>query len=383
MRISQNELVGLLQKLIRIQSLSGQEKAVAGLIASAMRELGFDEVRIDDNGSVIGLVRGARPGPMLLLDAHCDTVGVSPGVSWQHEPFGAEVVGNRLYGRGASDMKGALAAMIHAAAAVDRSRLAGAVAVSATVMEEVMEGVSLAAVMDALDPDFVIIGEATDLNLNIGGRGRAEIKLEALGKPAHSSSPHLGVNAVHRMIPAIQAIEQLSLGHDPLLGPGIMALTDIISEPYPGNSVIPSRCRVTYDRRLLPGETESSVLDGLRQLPELADIDVRLAQGQHATYTGAMLEAVKFFPAWKLPPEHSLVQKALAGLRTVGQNPQLGAYRFCTNAAYSAGRAGVPTIGFGPGAEARAHIVDEFIELEELFAAARGYAALIPHILQP
>ncbi len=383
MRISQNELVGLLQKLIRIQSLSGQEKAVAGLIASAMRELGFDEVRIDDNGSVIGLVRGARPGPMLLLDAHCDTVGVSPGVSWQHEPFGAEVVGNRLYGRGASDMKGALAAMIHAAAAVDRSRLAGAVAVSATVMEEVMEGVSLAAVMDALDPDFVIIGEATDLNLNIGGRGRAEIKLEALGKPAHSSSPHLGVNAVHRMIPAIQAIEQLSLGHDPLLGPSIMALTDIISEPYPGNSVIPSRCRVTYDRRLLPGETESSVLDGLRQLPELADIDVRLAQGQHATYTGAMLEAVKFFPAWKLPPEHSLVQKALAGLRTVGQNPQLGAYRFCTNAAYSAGRAGVPTIGFGPGTEARAHIVDEFIELEELFAAARGYAALIPHILQP
>ena len=383
MRISQNELVGLLQKLIRIQSLSGQEKAVAGLIASAMRELGFDEVRIDDNGSVIGLVRGARPGPTLLLDAHCDTVGVSPGVSWQHEPFGAEVVGNRLYGRGASDMKGALAAMIHAAAAVDRSRLAGAVAVSATVMEEVMEGVSLAAVMDALDPDFVIIGEATDLNLNIGGRGRAEIKLEALGKPAHSSSPHLGVNAVHRMIPAIQAIEQLSLGHDPLLGPSIMALTDIISEPYPGNSVIPSRCRVTYDRRLLPGETESSVLDGLRQLPELADIDVRLAQGQHATYTGAMLEAVKFFPAWKLPPEHSLVQKALAGLRTVGQNPQLGAYRFCTNAAYSAGRAGVPTIGFGPGTEARAHIVDEFIELEELFAAARGYAALIPHILQP
>ncbi len=383
MRISQNELVGLLQKLIRIQSLSGQEKAVAGLIASAMRELGFDEVRIDDNGSVIGLVRGARPGPTLLLDAHCDTVGVAPGVSWQHEPFGAEVVGNRLYGRGASDMKGALAAMIHAAAAVDRSRLAGAVAVSATVMEEVMEGVSLAAVMDALDPDFVIIGEATDLNLNIGGRGRAEIKLEALGKPAHSSSPHLGVNAVHRMIPAIQAIEQLSLGHDPLLGPGIMALTDIISEPYPGNSVIPSRCRVTYDRRLLPGETESSVLDGLRQLPELADIDVRLAQGQHATYTGAMLEAVKFFPAWKLPPEHSLVQKALAGLRTAGQNPQLGAYRFCTNAAYSAGRAGVPTIGFGPGAEARAHIVDEFIELEELFAAARGYAALIPHILQP
>ncbi len=383
MDINFNYLVAFLQRLIRERSLSGEEGAVAAQIENQMRALGFDDVWRDANGSVIGVIAGARSGPTLLLDAHCDTVGVAPGPSWQHDPFGAEVVGDRLYGRGASDMKGALAAMIYAAAALDRSQLAGRVAVSATVMEEVMEGVALAAVIEALRPDFVVVGEATNLNLNIGGRGRAEIKLEARGKPAHSSSPHLGVNAVHRMLPAIQAIERLTFNDDPLLGPGLMTLTDIISEPYPGNSVIPSRCLATYDRRLLPEETEASVLAHLRTLPEMLDIEVRIAEGRHITYTEAVLKATKFFPAWKLAPDHPLVQKALTGLRAAGLTPKLGAYRFCTNAAYSAGRASIPTIGFGPGTEARAHIVDEYITLDELNAAANGYLQLSYRILQP
>ncbi len=374
-------LLPFLQALVRTPSLSGDERAVAGLISEEMRRLGFDRVWTDANGSVIGVIDGALPGPTLLLDAHCDTVGVAPGVHWKHEPFGAELVGNRLYGRGSSDMKGALAAMIHTAATSDRSQLAGTVAISATVMEEVMEGVALETVMAAVQPDFVVIGEATELNLNIGGRGRAEIQLQAIGKPAHSSSPHLGVNAVHRLIPAIHTIERLSFPADPLLGPALMALTDIISEPYPGHSVIPSRCRATYDRRLLPGETEDSILAGLRALPELAGIDVRIAEGKHTTYTGATLIGPKFFPAWKLEPGHPLVQTSLAGLRASGLNPELSAYRFCTNAAYSAGRAGIPTIGFGPSSEAQAHVVDETIELDELEAAMEGYRGIIRSVL--
>ena len=370
-----------LQALVRTPSLSGREKDAATLAADEMRRLGFDRVWTDVNGSVIGVIAGDLPGPTLLLDAHCDTVGVAPGVRWAHEPFGAELVGNRLYGRGSSDMKGALAAMIHAAAASDRSQLAGTVAVSATVLEEVMEGVALQTVMAALRPDFVVIGEATALDLNIGGRGRAEIQIEATGKRAHSSSPHLGVNAVQRLIPAILAIERLALPSDPLLGPGLMVLTDIISEPYPGHSVIPSRCRATYDRRLLPGETEASVLAGLRTLPELAEIEVRITAGEHAAYTGAILSGPKFFPAWKLEPEHPLVRAALAGLRASGLAPELGAYRFCTNAAHSAGRARVPTIGFGSSTEARAHIADEYIELDELEAAIRGYRGIIRGVL--
>lgn len=248
-----------------------------------------------------------------------------------------------------------------------------------------MEGGALKAVVDFVRPDFVVIGESTELNLARGGRGRAEIHLEARGKPAHSSAPHLGVNAVHRMLPAVQAIEQMALPGDPLLGEAIMVLTDIISDPYPGRSVIPSRCRVTYDRRLLPGETKASVLEGVRALPALeaerGNVKAMVAQGEHETYTGATLRGPKFFPAWKVPAGHVLVQRSLAGLRRAGLDPALSAYQFCTNAAYSAGRAQIPTVGFGPSAEGQAHVVDEYIELEQLFAAARGYRGIIEAVL--
>ena len=381
MSLNLEALTQFLQSLVRIQSLSGQEQAVIERIAAEMNHLGFDQVFSDANGSLIGLIEGAQAGPTLLLDAHCDTVGIAPGVPWQHEPFGAALVEGKMFGRGTSDMKGALAAMVYAAASADRASLAGRVAISTTVMEEVMEGVSLQAVIERVQPDFVVIGESTDLNLNHGGRGRAEIHLETIGRPAHSSTPDLGLNAVHRMLPAIQAIEAMPLPDDPLLGPAIMALTDIISDPYPGYSVIPSRCRVTYDRRLLAGETMAGVLEQIRALPGLETVKVSLATGEHPTYTGATLQGPKFFAAWKFEAQHPFVQAALVGLRRAGLGPKLGAYRFCTNGAYSAGVARIPTIGFGPSGEGHAHMADEYIELAHLHAAAQGYLGLIETVL--
>lgn len=383
MAIDFEALTKFLQSLISVPTLSGQEKPTLEIVAAEMHRLGYDQVLTDVNGSLIGMIEGDRSGPTLLLDAHCDTVGVAPGVPWQHDPFGAEIEGGRMYGRGTSDMKGALAAMTYAAAAVDKTKLAGRVVVSATVMEEIMEGVSLKTVMAEVQPDFVVIGESTNLNLNHGGRGRAEIHLEAIGKPAHSSTPHLGVNAVHLMLSAIQAIEALPLPTDRLLGSALLALTDIISDPYPGYSVIPSRCRVTYDRRLLAGETIESVLAPISQLPQMDQVKVTIAEGEHTTYTRAILRGSKFFPAWKFPADHPFVRSALVGLRAAGLDPQLGAYQFCTNGAYSAGHANVPTVGFGPSTEGHAHMVDEHIELEHLYAAARGYLGIIEAVLKP
>jgi putative selenium metabolism hydrolase len=374
-------LTKFLQALVQAQTLSGQEKPVIKLAAAEMRRLGYDQVLTDANGSLIGLIQGAKSGPTLLFDAHCDTVGVAPGVPWQSDPFGAVIEGERMYGRGTSDMKGAAAAMVYAAAAADRSRLAGRVVVSISVMEEVMEGAALQTVMNQVQPDWVVIGESTNLNLAHGGRGRAEIHLEAIGRPAHSSTPHLGINAVHLMLAAVQAIEAMPLPSDPLLGQAIMALTDIISDPYPAYSVTPSRCRVTYDRRLLARETMAEVVQAIQSLPALEKINVTIAHGQHTAYTGATLSGPKFFPAWKLPADHAFVQAGLAGLRAAGLNPQLCAYRFCTNAAYSAGQANVPTIGFGPSREEQAHVVDEYIELAQLQAAAQGYLGIIKSVL--
>jgi acetylornithine deacetylase/succinyl-diaminopimelate desuccinylase-like protein len=369
--------------------------------------LGFDRAWRDVNGSAVGLIETGRPGPTILLDGHCDTVGIAPGVTWRHDPFGGEIEDGFIYGRGAADMKASIAAMIHAAAGLDRATLRGRVAVSATVMEENLEGAALKTVMEAAPPDFVIIGEATDLNLNRGGRGRAEIHLETIGRPAHSSTPHLGRNAVHDMLAVVATVERLPLGSDPLLGPAVMALTDIISDPYPAYSVIPSRCRVTYDRRLLAGDTAEGVLGDLRGLADPSSvlrlrsgcssgqaleglggeglgIDLRatIAQGEHTTYTGALLTGAKFLPAFVFGEDHPFVQAALQGLHAAGLRPQIGAYRFCTNAAYSAGVAGVPTVGFGPGREEDAHVIDERVAVADVLAAERGYRGIIEAVLK-
>jgi acetylornithine deacetylase/succinyl-diaminopimelate desuccinylase-like protein len=136
----------LAQALIRERSVSGAEQAVIATVTAAMTALGFDQVWVDDNGSAVGVIHGARPGQTLLLDGHVDVVDAQAS-DWAQDPFAAVVHDGYLYGRGVADMKGALAAMIYAAASVDRTRLAGRVAVSATVMEEVMEGATFRAVL--------------------------------------------------------------------------------------------------------------------------------------------------------------------------------------------------------------------------------------------
>jgi putative selenium metabolism hydrolase len=381
--VNKQALIEFTQKLVRQPSFSGEEEPAIQLIVREMNSLGFDRVWVDENGSAIGVVEGRQPGKTLLLDAHADTVGIAPGSAWTKAPFGGEIIDGTLYGRGAADMKGALAAMVHAAASADRSTLAGRVVVSASVLEEVFEGGTLKTVMQVIKPDYVVIGESSNLNLVHGGRGRAEIHLETIGKPSHSSSPQLGVNAVHLMMKVIEQVEKIELNQHPLLGPAILALTDIISEPYPGYSVIPSRCKATYDRRLLIGETAENVLNEIKSLPNLEGISLNavVAQAEHQTYTGKTLACTKFFPAWEMDADHPFVQTALRGLSKSGLAPQLSAYQFCTNAAYSVGTAGVPTIGFGPGKEADAHVVDERLSLESLEKVALGYIGIIQTVL--
>lgn len=381
--MNKQSLVNFTQRLVQQPSLTGEEGPVMQIVIDEMKSLGFDKVWMDENGSAIGIIEGSQPGKTLLFDAHTDTVGIAPGSVWTKDPFGGEIVDGYLYGRGAADMKGALAAMVHSVGNVDRSKIAGRVVVSASVMEEVYEGGALKTVMDVIKPDYVVIGESSNLNLVHGGRGRAEIHIETIGKPSHSSSPQLGINAVHLMMKVIEQVERIKLGEHPLLGPAILALTDIISEPYPGYSVIPSRCKATYDRRLLPNETVEDVLGAIKSLPELKDIPFNaiIAQGEHLSYTGKTLTCTKFFPAWELDKNHPFVKSSLKGIRASGLDPQLSAYRFCTNAAYSIGAAGVPTIGFGPGTEADAHVVDERLSLDSLEKVALGYIGIIESTL--
>ena len=370
--------------LVRLESVLGNERTVAEHVAREMRRLQFDHVEIDGDGNAVGVMRGLGDGPEVLFDAHMDTVDVVPADAWAHEPFGGEVAGGRIWGRGSSDMKGALAAMVYAAAGLDRAKLAGAIVVSASVGEESVEGAALRTVMDDHAPDFVVIGEASNLDLVRAGRGRAEFILETVGQPAHASSPAAGVNAVHRMAAVIGEIEKIPMPAHDFVGRGVMCLTDIVSVPYPAQSVVPSGCRVTYERRLLPGEEHQAIeaeIVAACSRAEATDTLVSLATTDYRTYTGVRWVEPKWFSPWELEEDHSLVQTALRGLRSAGLDPGFGSYQFCTNGAYSAGAAGVPTIGFGPSTEQHAHVVDEFIEIDQLLRARAGYAGIATALL--
>jgi len=377
-------VVEFCRELLRIPSLPGEEGALAEVIRTRMLALGYDEAWSDGMGNVVGRL-GTGEAPRILFDGHMDTVGVTDSECWRRAPFGGEVEGGRLYGRGASDMKGSIAAMVHAVGSLapDRNRLKGTVYVCGTVCEELVEGPGLGRVIEEVRPDYVVIGESTGLDLYIGQRGRAEIVLETLGVPAHSSTPYLGVNAVRQMVRLLPVIDALPMPTDHLLGSALMEITDIISRPYPAISVVPDLCKATFDRRLMVGETPESVVAQLVEAcgavngPDGAvRARVSIAEARFKTYTGLEVVVSKFAPAWKTPGEHPLVQGALRGLIGAGLRPRLGAYGFCTNGSYSAGKYGIPTVGFGPANETEAHTIDEFVDIEALLAATRGYRGI-------
>lgn len=142
------EALSLAQALVRLPSPSGEEAGVAVAVEREMRALGYEHVTRDALGSVVGIVEGTRPGRTVLLDAHLDTVPVVDASAWSHDPFGGAVVDDRLWGRGATDVKGSLAALVVAVGMLPRKRLFGRIVVAATVGEEMVEGLALGRVLD-------------------------------------------------------------------------------------------------------------------------------------------------------------------------------------------------------------------------------------------
>ncbi|MEH7389326.1 YgeY family selenium metabolism-linked hydrolase [Bacillus sp. JJ1474] len=379
-------VISLCQSLVKIQSYSGDEKLVAQEIEKIGKLKGFDDVIVDDYGNVMLVMEGDQPGPTVLFDGHIDTVPVNRG-QWTIDPFSGEIKDGKIYGRGTSDMKGAVSAMIAASINFTKNNnksFPGKVVVSCSVHEECFEGVATRRVSELVKPDFVVIGEATNLQLNRGQRGRAEIVIKTIGKPAHSSNPNKGINAVYHMTKLISATRDLPVPEHEVLGEGILELTDIKSSPYPGASVVPSFCTATFDRRLLVGESKESVLAPIQNLIDKLQSEdpdfkatVKFAYGEERCYTGALISDERFFPGWLFEEQEDFVQAPLKELKLLGLPTALSHYSFCTNGSHFAGEMLIPTIGFGPSPESMAHIDDEYIEIDQLLKATAGYTAIM------
>lgn len=372
------------REVLSIRSLSGEERQVASFLMDGMRRAGFDEVVSDRYGNIIGTVKGSATGPVVVLEGHMDTVPVPAPEQWKHAPFESVVADGKLYGRGAADMKSALCAMIWAIGDLLNAgwRPSGDVHVVGVVYEEVFEGIAFGKALDALRPDFVILGEATELQVYTAQKGRAEIVLETFGKNAHSANPEKGVNAADALVRLLSRVRELPCPSDSLVGDGLMVLTDIKSLPYPGKSVIPHLAKATYDRRLIVGETENNVLapiqdiiDNLAITDETFSARALIASDEQVCYTGERIGGRRFFPAWSLDRSHQLVRCAIDAVGQVtGVQESVGSYYFCTDGSESAGRRDIATIGIGPSSQKLAHVTDEYVPLDHLVKVRAIYA---------
>ena len=377
-------VVDLTRQLVAARSDATVGEAAAIEVArAALVALGYRNVTVDPLGNVTGSMPGSGGAGCVVFDGHVDTVGVGDVHAWASDPYALEQRGTRLYGRGVSDMKGSIAAMIYGVARLRDDPVACDAIVSVSVAEELVEGYALGHILDRYQPKAVVIGESTSMALARAQRGRAEVLVETFGVPAHSSTPQLGRNAIKPMAALVNLLSNLPMPVDDLLGPAILEVTDIISHPYPALSVIPEHCMATFDRRMLVGETDEDVLAEVQAIldayikddPSL-DARASIAVDRFDTYTGFQVEAPNCAPAWRMADDAPIVQAGIAALTHAGLLPVLSHYGFCTNGSESAGRRGIPTIGFGPGDESEAHRIDESLEVSHLFAAITGYEML-------
>jgi len=329
---SQSQVVEYLQELVRAPGLAGDLEAVTDVALKWMRDLGFDDVWRDEVGNVIGRRASSMPGPKIVFDAHIDTVEVGDRKAWVHDPFGGEIVDGKIWGRGSTDDKGSLAAFTVALAALERDSFAGEVYAVGTVGEELLEGAALESVLDAVQPDAVVIGEPTDCRLGIGHKGRCRVIFSAEGKSSHSSSPQVGENAIDKAVEIIRRVRQVPPVEDPLLGPSVMEPIHISSLPTPSISTIPYDCQVIFDRRMVREETRENVLELHRQaLDGLQGWSIDYDELSFDCYTGANITRKDFHPAWAIDIDSQWVQLALVGLKSVGIDPVTYGTPYCTN----------------------------------------------------
>ncbi|MBX7232994.1 MAG: YgeY family selenium metabolism-linked hydrolase [Caldilineales bacterium] len=384
----QSACTDFLSRLVATPSLSGQEAAVARQVADEMRNCGFPGVRCDRIGNIVG--RYGRPGgPVLLLNAHMDTVDVADPDAWRHDPFGAEIQDGQLFGRGSADMKGALAAMVHGIGLLCRQGidLPGEVIVAAVVQEEPTEGMAMRVLVqeEGIRPDWVILGEPTNLQLARGQRGRMELHVTVFGRSAHASSPEAGENALANAARLIFGLElqNASLMSDPVLGKATLAVTGIDTLTASRNA-IPDRCDLIIDRRLTLGETPARALAEIEAVMQRERVRGKVETGAYRSlsYTGYECTGPEVYPAWLLPADHPLLQQSQAVIeRSLGRRPTVGIWAFSTDGVYTMGEAGIPTLGFGPGDARLAHTSDESIPLGDVHLAAAAYAALAVDLL--
>ncbi len=382
-----DDIIQFMRDIVAIPSYDSQIGPVGERIAQEMRKLGFDEIRFDVQGNILGRI-GNGPN-ILLYDSHIDTVGIGDPEAWDWDPFVGKVENGILYARGACDEKGSTPGMVYGLAiARDLGLLEGWTAYYFGNMEEWCDGIApnVLVEVEGIRPDFVVIGEPTKMQIYRGHKGRVEMKVVAKGRSAHAASNELGDNAIYKMLPVIAGIRDMEpqLGDDPFLGHGKITVSDMHVKT-PSINAVPDEATIFIDRRMTFGEDKGEAVAQVAALipkGQEKDFEVSILQYQDKSYTGFVFEVEKYFPAWALPEDAPIVQAGVAAASAyLGRPVPTGKWNFSTNGIYWMGKAGIPSIGFGPGDEIYAHTVLDQVPLQDVVDAT-GFYALFPKTLK-
>ena len=373
------EIVGFLRDLIAIPAESCQEGPVVERVRREMEKVGFDEVRVDPLGNVLGRIGSGRK--VIMMDSHLDTVGVGDPREWAWDPYRGKVEDGYVYGRGACDQRAGIACLVYAGKIMQDLALRGDYTFYAvgTIQEEDCDGLAWLYILreDKIAADCVVITEPTNLRIHRGHRGRMEIEVHLRGVSCHASAPERGVNPIYKMTRLVAEVEKLNerLRCDPFLGKGTIAVTEIRSVS-PSLCAVPGACTVHLDRRLTTGDTLESAVAEVKALPGAEDAEVEVLKYDRPSYTGQVYPMEKYYPTWLLGEDHPLVRAGTATFEmSFGRRPVVDKWVFSTNGVATMGIMGVPTIGFGPGQEDVAHSVQERVVVRHLVEATEFYAA--------
>jgi succinyl-diaminopimelate desuccinylase len=387
-----NSVIAFARDLVRIPSFSGDEGAAAKRVVSELKLLRFDEVWTDEIGNVMAHVKGKGRAPSIMLSSHLDVVEAGELAAWEHPPFGGEIAGGSLHGRGSLDCKGPLALQSYAAASLLNSRPEGDVYLVHTVLEERGSWGMSHAIQHLGDrPAAVVLGEATAGDICIGHRGRIELTIVIRGKSAHASAPQCGCNPVHLLPTVLTALQRFaaSLSAHAVLSRPSLVPSQIETRPNSRN-MVPEEVRVVIDWRTVPGEGEHDSVDALRTFVQdqlRAEIDppsdglkimIEEAAETQRSYTGLECTGPISTAGFLLPPHHSIVQGAVGAVHAAtGRIPAVRPWGFGTDGSYSCGVYGIPTIGYAPGDETMAHTNRERLELDSARTVYDAYPLLI------
>jgi putative selenium metabolism hydrolase len=393
-----NDIVNFTQKLIQTPSLSGNEGHLAELILAELEKLNYDEAFIDDIGNVVGVIYGKEPEFNVMFSSHMDHSEPGDYSLWKHEPYTGNITDNAIYGIGASDAKGSIASQVYGGVILKNtgSLKKGNYVVSFTVQESSAGCFGTKYLYDHtlkekdIPVNFVVLGNATGMNIYLGQRGRAEFELIVYGRTSHSIVPWLGINAVHKILPVIKAIEDLTdtLPSHPMLDESTLAITSVKTLPDRPNS-IPDKCVLKIDRRFFPNEALDEVKGQIQGIIDRLDGDdstfkatLKLQTAKYTSYKGYSEEIPKLMLPFLTSEENPLIQKIYPELKKLQDSVNFGSWYFNTDGGYPSTVLMIPTIGYSPGEERYYSTPFENVPVDNLITAAAGnatiYSALAP-----